>query len=105
MLQLFPCNNKISKSLGHASEVFQLFDNGYDTRTKSSASPFPVSTALVPTLCIMHRESEGSKPMMGFGSFDNQKHPIIRAPVRRKSLLSVFFVKPKAMKLKAGYVV
>ncbi|KAE8657679.1 Protein ABIL1 [Hibiscus syriacus] len=97
-------SNEISKPLGHGSEVFQLFDNGYDTRTKSSASPFPASTALVPTLRIMHRESEGSKPMTAIGSFDNQKRPIIRAPVKNKSLLSAFFVKQKAMKIKAGHV-
>ncbi|GMI99004.1 ABI-1-like 1 [Hibiscus trionum] len=97
-------SNGISKPLGHASEVFQLLDNGYDMRTKSSAAPFPASNALVLTSGIMHREPEGSKPMTAFGSFDNQKRLIIRAPIRSKSLLSAFFVKQKAMKVKAGYV-
>ncbi|KAK8654501.1 hypothetical protein V6N13_128465 [Hibiscus sabdariffa] len=97
-------SNEISTPLGRASEVFQLLDNGYDTRTTSSAAPSPASNPVVPTLRIMHREQEGFKQTTAFGSSDNQKRPIIRAPIRSKSLLSAFFVKQKAMKVKAGYV-
>ena len=50
------------------------------------------------------QELEGSKPLTAFRSFDNPKREIIRAPVRSKSMLSAFFVKQKATKLKAGYV-
>ncbi|MBA0752972.1 hypothetical protein Gogos_020907 [Gossypium gossypioides] len=95
-------SNEISKHSGNGSEVFRLLDNGDNTRTKSSAAPFLASNPLVPTLGITHGESEG--PSMAFRSFDNRKHQIVRAPVRSKSLLSAFFVKQKAMKLKAGYV-
>ncbi|XWS32103.1 hypothetical protein CRYUN_Cryun23aG0132200 [Craigia yunnanensis] len=102
--QTLASNDEISKPSGNASEVFQLLENGDNTRTKSSAAPFPTSNALVPTLGITHRELEGSKPLTVFRSFDNPKREIIRAPVRSKSMLSAFFVKQKATKLKAGYV-
>ncbi|OMP08536.1 putative Protein ABIL1 [Corchorus olitorius] len=97
-------SNDISKTSGGTSEVFQLLENGENTKAKSSAAPFPASNALVPTLGITHREMEGSKPMTAFRSFENPKLDIIRAPVRSKSVLSAFFVKQKAPKLKAGYV-
>ncbi|OMO64380.1 putative Protein ABIL1 [Corchorus capsularis] len=97
-------SNDISKTSGGTSEVFQLLENGENTKAKSSAAPFPASNALVPTLGITHRELEGSKPMTAFRSFENPKLDIIRAPVRSKSVLSAFFVKQKAPKLKAGYV-
>ncbi|XVF22453.1 hypothetical protein REPUB_Repub12eG0173900 [Reevesia pubescens] len=97
-------SNEISKPSGNASEAFQLLENGDNTRTKSSAVPFPASNALVPTLGITHKELEGSKPLTAFRSFDNPRREIIRAPVRSKSLLSALFVKQKATKLKAGYV-
>ncbi|XWS76943.1 hypothetical protein CRYUN_Cryun01aG0221100 [Craigia yunnanensis] len=87
-----------------AKSRLQPSENGDNTRTKSSAAPFPASNALVPTLCITHRELEGSKPLTAFRSFDNPKREIIRAAVRSKSMLSAFFVKQKATKLKAGYV-
>ncbi|XP_022757482.1 protein ABIL1-like isoform X2 [Durio zibethinus] len=96
--------SEISKPSGNASEVFQLLENGDNARTKSSAAPFPASNALVTTLGITHRELEGSKPLRAFRSFDNPKREVIRAPVRSKSVLSAFFVKQKATKLKAGYV-
>ncbi|XVE77219.1 hypothetical protein DITRI_Ditri13aG0044000 [Diplodiscus trichospermus] len=96
-------SNQISKPSSSASEVFQLVENGDNTRMKSSAMPFPASNALVPTLGITHRELEGSKPLTAFRSFENPKHEIIQAPVRSKSMLSAFFVKQKAPKLKAGY--
>ncbi|MBA0717757.1 hypothetical protein Golax_005540 [Gossypium laxum] len=95
-------SNEILKHSGNGSEVFRLLDNGDNTGIKSSAAPFLASNPLVPTLGITHGESEG--PSMAFRSFDNRKHQIVRAPVRSKSLLSAFFVKQKAMKLKAGYV-
>ncbi|TYH38782.1 hypothetical protein ES332_D12G133700v1 [Gossypium tomentosum] len=95
-------SNEISKHSGNGSKVFRLLDNGDNTRIKSSAAPFLASNPLVPTLGITHGESEG--PSMAFRSFDNRKHQIVRAPVRSQSLLSAFFVKQKAMKLKAGYV-
>ncbi|XP_022770513.1 protein ABIL1-like [Durio zibethinus] len=97
-------SNEMSKPLGNASEVFQLLENGDNTRTESSAAPFPDSNALMPTLGITNRELEGSKPLTAFGSFDNPRREIIRAPVRNKSMLSAFFVKQKATKLKAGFV-
>ncbi|XVE73781.1 hypothetical protein DITRI_Ditri11bG0145900 [Diplodiscus trichospermus] len=97
-------SNEISKPSDNANEVFQLVENGDNTRTKSSAAHFPASNALLPTLGTTNRELEGSKPLTAFRSFDNPKREIIRAPVRSKSLLSAFFVKQKAMKLKAGYV-
>ncbi|XWS46167.1 hypothetical protein CRYUN_Cryun14cG0040600 [Craigia yunnanensis] len=97
-------SNEISKPSASASEIFQLLENGDNTRTKSLAAPFPASNAVMPTLGITHRELEGSKPMTAFRSFDNPRRDIIRAPVRSKSMLSAFFVKQKASKLKAGYV-
>ncbi|XVF33237.1 hypothetical protein REPUB_Repub17cG0151400 [Reevesia pubescens] len=97
-------SNEISKPSGGASEVFQLLENGDTSRTESLAAPFPASNSLVPSLGIMHRELEGSKPLTAFRSFDNSRREIIRAPVRSKSMLSAFFVKQKATKLKAGYV-
>lgn len=97
-------SKEISNPSGNASEVFQLLENGDNTRSKSSAVPFPASNSLVPTLGITHRELEGSKPLMAFRSFDKPKREIIRAPVRSKSVLSAFFVKQKASKLKAGLV-
>ncbi|XVF73100.1 hypothetical protein PTKIN_Ptkin12aG0174200 [Pterospermum kingtungense] len=97
-------SSEISKPSCNASELFQLLENGDNTSAKSSAVPFPSSNALVPTLGITHRELEGSKPLTAFRSFDNTKREIIRAPVRSKSMLSAFFVKSKAAKLKAGYV-
>ncbi|GMI75916.1 ABI-1-like 1 [Hibiscus trionum] len=98
-------SNEISKPSGAASEVFQFVENGDDARTKSAPAPFPASNALVPSLGIIQRELEGSKPLTAFRSFDNPNRQIIRPPVRSKSVLSAFFVKHKAMKLKAGYVV
>ncbi|EOX95828.1 hypothetical protein QUC31_005240 [Theobroma cacao] len=97
-------SNEISKPSGSSSEVFQLLENGDNTKANSSAAPFPASNAFVPTLGITHRELEGSKPLTAFRSFDNPKHEIIRAPVRSRSMLSAFFAKQKAPKLKAGYV-
>ncbi|KAE8679543.1 Protein ABIL1 [Hibiscus syriacus] len=97
-------SNEISKPSGASSEVFRLVENGNNARKKSAAAPFPASNALVPSLGIIQRELEGSKPLTTFRSFDNPNRQIIRAPVRSKSMLAAFFVKQKAMKLKAGYV-
>ncbi|KAK8480347.1 hypothetical protein V6N13_022028 [Hibiscus sabdariffa] len=96
-------SNEISKPSDAASGVFQLVENEDNARTKSAAAPFPASNPLVPSLGTIQRELEGSKPLTAFRSFDNPNRQIIRAPVRSRSVLSAFFVKQKAMKLKAGY--
>ncbi|XP_038996531.1 protein ABIL1-like [Hibiscus syriacus] len=98
-------SNEISKPSVATSEVFQLVENGDNARTKSAAAaPFPASNEQVPSLGIIQRELEGFKPLTAFRSFGNPNRQIVRAPVRSKSVLSAFFVKQQAMKLKAGYV-
>ena len=53
--------------------------------------------------CRMHQRV--SKPLTAFRSFDNQnRREIAQVPTHSKSVLSAFFPKPKAPKLKTNYV-
>lgn len=50
---------------------------------------------------ILQDPLHNSKPISAFGSFEHQnQRQLVRAPVRNKSMLSVFFVKQKTPKLK-----
>lgn len=90
--------------------VFHLLDSEESIKKKSFAAPAqllgggPTSSVMMQTYGV-HKNLEGSKPLRAFGSFENpRRQETLRGPARSKSMLSVFFVKQKASKLKAGYV-
>ncbi|KAL2336095.1 hypothetical protein Fmac_010541 [Flemingia macrophylla] len=93
-----------------ASGVFHLLDNEESTWMKSSPAqihfPNGVSTSSTPmhNLGSTRRDAlEGSKPLTAYRSFDNpNRRENVQIPARSKSVLSAFFVKQKASKLKAG---
>ncbi|KAL4310026.1 hypothetical protein GQ457_01G055230 [Hibiscus cannabinus] len=100
---LASCSNK---ALDDKTCIMTVLAENGDSRNKNaSATAFPASPALMPTLSITHKELEGSKPSTAFRSrsFDNQKGENIRAPVRGKKGVAAFFGKQKA-KLKALHV-
>uniref|UniRef100_A0A2P2LPH4 Protein ABIL1 n=2 Tax=Rhizophora mucronata TaxID=61149 RepID=A0A2P2LPH4_RHIMU len=97
------------KTSGKSSVAFQLLDHEEKARTRSSPAQLlggsPVSSAVMQKFGVTCGESlEGSKPLTAFRSYDNPVREIVHAPVRSKSMLSAFFVKQKAPKLKAGSV-
>ncbi|XP_010261432.1 PREDICTED: protein ABIL1 isoform X2 [Nelumbo nucifera] len=92
------------KASGSTSGTFQLLDPEESVSSKSStarlhfSSGSSASSTVPQTFGVTRRDtsSEGSKQLTAFRSIDNRGHnQIIRAPVRRKSILSAFFVKPK----------
>ncbi|KAJ1413811.1 hypothetical protein SESBI_19305 [Sesbania bispinosa] len=103
----------LKKRTSHASTNYMPVDNNEDsTLTKPSATQsqlpngVPTSSAAAQTLGVMGRdvlEMEGFKPKNAFGSFDNgNRHKTVQVPSRSKSVLSSFFVKQKAAKLRTG---
>ncbi|XP_021683390.1 protein ABIL1 isoform X1 [Hevea brasiliensis] len=103
-------NAEDTKNCGKSSAVFQLLaDKEESTQTRPSgalsqlSAGSPTSGVIMQTFGVTRRESlEGSKPLTAFRSFDNPRREMVRAPARSKSVLSAFFVKQKASKLKAG---
>ncbi|XP_051132582.1 protein ABIL1 [Andrographis paniculata] len=89
-----------SKANVKTSGPSNLLDVEENTRLRST----PASSVAMQTLGVTQRESlEGSKPLTPFRSFGSPTHKeIVRPPVRSKSMLSSFFVKPKAPKLKTN---
>ncbi|CAI9785966.1 unnamed protein product [Fraxinus pennsylvanica] len=74
-----------------------------DESTKLKSTPASDAATSIPTLVTRREFLEGSKPMTPFRSFDNPtQREIVRAPVRSRSVLSNFFVKQKASKLKSN---
>ncbi|XP_004494774.1 protein ABIL1-like isoform X2 [Cicer arietinum] len=92
--------------------VFHLIDNEEITWLKPSASKshapngVPTSSAATQTLGVSGRDAlDGFRPLKTFGSFDNLNlHETVHVPSRSKSVLSSFFVKQRAAKLRAGSV-
>ncbi|CAK7348794.1 unnamed protein product [Dovyalis caffra] len=102
-------SNEDAKTSGKSSSVFQLLEESAKTRSSGApaqlSSGGPAAGAIMQTFGVPRRELlDGSKPLTAFRSFDNPRREIVRAPVRSKSMLSAFFVKQKAQKLKAGSV-
>ncbi|WRX11028.1 hypothetical protein QQP08_003515 [Theobroma cacao] len=97
----YSCIKNSFMALSLRNQVY--FERDFTTFGKepTSAPSGRVSYLQILSACV---ELEGSKPLTAFRSFDNPKHEIIRAPVRSRSMLSAFFAKQKAPKLKAGYV-
>ncbi|KAK6920054.1 hypothetical protein RJ641_015958 [Dillenia turbinata] len=99
------------KSSGKAAGAFHLLDVEESVRTKASAgrpqlpSGSPASSAIMQNFGVSWRDSlEGSKQMAAYRSFDRSNRQVICAPARSKSMLSAFFVKQKAPKLKMSPV-
>lgn len=102
---------EVMKNSAKSTGVFHLLDN---VMAKSSATAQPRMSSRSPASGIAmqqfgttHRDpSPGSRSLTPFRSFDNstrqkqQQQQIIRAPPRTKSVLSAFFAKQKASKLK-----
>lgn len=53
-------------------------------------------------MIVVPQAVEVTKLTTAHNSLDNPRGEIIQAPVRTKSVLSAFFVKPKTPQLKAG---
>lgn len=87
------------------TDVFHLLD------PEESVSSLLVSThvqssngsSTLPSVGAKSR-AEIPKPISAFRSFDNPRRDLIRAPIRSKSMLSVFFAKSKAAKPRKTYV-
>ena len=78
------------------SELVHLFIFLVFSWNKISVTKFLMSLFLQDAL-------EGSRPITPFRSFDNQnRRDTVQVHARSKSVLSAFFVKQKALKLKAG---
>ncbi|XP_021887809.1 protein ABIL1 [Carica papaya] len=98
-----------SKEDQKTTGTFHLLDSEESIKKKSFVAPAqllgggPTSSVMMQKYGV-HKDLEGSKPLTAFGSFDNPRHETLRAPARSKSMLSVFFVKQKTPKLRAGYV-
>lgn len=98
------CNDDQMTS-GMTSGTFQLLDVvGEKTRTKSSAAHHggSASSANSQTFGVKQKDyMEDTKNLTAFRSFDNpNRREIVHVPVRSKSVLSSFFAKQKAPKLK-----
>ncbi|WZZ40683.1 hypothetical protein YC2023_036942 [Brassica napus] len=71
----------------------------------SQVSGVPATSTITrQTYGVAHKAVEVPKLTTAHKSHDNPRGEIIQAPVRTKSVMSAFFVKPKTPKLKAGYV-
>ncbi|KAF8113791.1 hypothetical protein N665_0045s0035 [Sinapis alba] len=101
--------SKDSKAFVKTSGVFHLSGDEENVTNKkplvgsSQVSGVPATSTI--TYGVAHKAVEVPKLTVAHKSHDN--HPrgeIIQGPVRTKSVMSAFFVKPKTPKLKAGYV-
>ncbi|KAK7337994.1 hypothetical protein VNO77_18588 [Canavalia gladiata] len=105
-------NIKDSKFSAKTSGVFHLLDNEESTWIKPSvarihlANGVPASIAATQTLDVTGRDAlKGSKPLKTFGSFDNLNgRETVRVHTRSKSVVSSFFIKQRAARLRAGSV-
>ncbi|CAE6053141.1 unnamed protein product [Arabidopsis arenosa] len=104
-------SSKDSKAFTKTSGVFHLLGDEENIVNKkpsagSQVSGVPAaSTVTKQTYGVAHKDLEVPKLLTAHRSLDNNpRREIIQAPVRTKSVLSAFFVKQKAPKLKAGYV-
>ncbi|EFH56485.1 hypothetical protein ARALYDRAFT_483770 [Arabidopsis lyrata subsp. lyrata] len=96
-------NSKDSKAFTKTSGVFHLLGDEENVVNKKPLAGSQVSG--VPATSTAHKDLEVPKLLTAHRSLDNNpRREIIQAPVRTKSVLSAFFVKQKAPKLKAGYV-
>ncbi|KAK6162272.1 hypothetical protein DH2020_002113 [Rehmannia glutinosa] len=89
-----------SKMNGRASGAFNSLDAQANTRMKSA----PATRVAMQTLGVTRRDPlEGSIPVIAYRSFDTpSQKEIVRTPIRSKSMLSAFFVKQKAKKLRTS---
>ncbi|KAH1259529.1 Protein ABIL1 [Glycine max] len=105
-------NTKDSKFYKKISGVFHLLDSEGSTRMKTSAAQphltngVPTSGAATQTMGATGRDAlKHSKPLTTYGSFDDRNgREAVQVHTRSKSVLSSFFVKQTAAKLKAGSV-
>ncbi|RID70293.1 hypothetical protein BRARA_C02323 [Brassica rapa] len=105
-------SSKDSKAFVKTSGVFHL--SGDEDNNIINKKPFvggsqvsgvpATSTIARQTYGVAHKAVEVPKLTTAQKSHDNPRQEIIQAPVRTKSVMSAFFVKPKTPKLKAGYV-
>lgn len=87
---------------GKPQENFQFWDSN-ESSAKSSANHAYLSSGALASSDVMQKDATmSSKPMTPFRSFDNPRREIIRAPVRSKSMMSAFFAKQKAPRLKSA---
>ncbi|XP_057439603.1 protein ABIL1-like [Lotus japonicus] len=104
--------SKDPKFSAKTTGVFHLLDNEENTQMKPSAGQnhlpngVPTSRAATHTVGVTGRDAlEGIKPLTAFGSFGNVKRgEAAQAPSRSKSMLSSFFVKTKAAKIRASSI-
>ncbi|KAK6140813.1 hypothetical protein DH2020_025443 [Rehmannia glutinosa] len=98
----FACGYSVedSKMNGRASGAFNSLDAQANTRMKSA----PATRVAMQTLGVTRRDPlEGSIPVIAYRSFDTpSQKEIVRTPIRSKSMLSAFFVKQKAKKLRTS---
>lgn len=100
-----------SKDFVKTSGVFHLSGDEENIINKkpfvgvSQVSGVPATSTIArQTYGVAHKAVEVPKLTTAQKSHDNPRQEIIQAPVRTKSVMSAFFVKPKTPKLKAGYV-
>ncbi|KAL9234510.1 hypothetical protein vseg_009376 [Gypsophila vaccaria] len=101
----------LQKVAPRSATVFHLVDNEDSISGKSSGfyaqqltSGHP-NSAPVQSYGVTRRDAvPGSKPMAPYRPLDNSRQAIVKAPIRRKSMLSSFFVKQKTAKLRPGTV-
>ncbi|XP_074263367.1 protein ABIL1 isoform X2 [Silene latifolia] len=103
-------SSEYQKVSPRSATVFHLVDTEDSTSRKSSSLhaqlPSGNSTNVpIQSYGVTQRDTMlDSKPMAPFRSSDNSRQAIVKAPLRRKSMLSAFFVKQKAPKLRSGTV-
>nr|VDC80551.1 unnamed protein product [Brassica rapa] len=105
-------SSKDSKAFVKTSGVFHLSGDEDNIINKkplvggSQVSGVPATSTITrQTYGVAHKAVEVPKLTTAHKSHDNPpRGEIIQAPVRTKSVMSAFFVKPKTPKLKAGYV-
>ncbi|XP_013734841.1 protein ABIL1 isoform X3 [Brassica napus] len=101
-------SSKDSKAFVKTSGVFHLSENIINKKPfvgVSQVSGVPATSTIArQTYGVAHKAVEVPKLTTAQKSHDNPRQEIIQAPVRTKSVMSAFFVKPKTPKLKAGYV-
>ncbi|CAF1701452.1 unnamed protein product [Brassica oleracea var. botrytis] len=104
-------SSKDSKAFVKTSGVFHLSGDEENIINKkpfvggSQVSGVPATSTITrQTYGVAHKAVEVPKLTTAHKSHDNPRGEIIQAPVRTKSVMSAFFVKPKTPKLKAGYV-
>ncbi|KAK9743073.1 hypothetical protein RND81_03G215200 [Saponaria officinalis] len=94
-----------------STAVFHLLDNEDRISGKSSgfhAQQLPIrhpNNTPIQSYGVTRRDTVlESKPMTPFRSSDYSRQAIVKAPLRRKSMLSAFFVKQRSPKLRSGTV-